>query len=384
MLTGDENIVDIDFIVQWQIDPAKPRGLSSSTSRIPPAPLRPWPRARCARSIGRRNIQPVLTDRSRRDRERGAPADAGHAQRLQGRRAHPPGPAPEGRPAAAGHRRLPRRPGRARRPGAPAATRPQTYANRVVPEARRPGGQLVQAAEAFKEQTVAEAQGQASRFISVYEQYKAAPGVTRERLYPGDDGARAGRRPTRSSSTDGQWPGRGALSAARASCSRGAPAAGAAPARREPDAMNGSSPSHRSSSSSLRRRAARLLYACDLRGPADPVGPGAAPRRGAARSTEPGLYFKLPAPIEQGDRCSTTASSISTCRRRKSSPRTRSGSWSMPSRATASSDPLRFYQAVNSIAARQLAARLDRQSARFARCWRRRPSPPWSATSARG
>ena len=40
-----------------------------------------------------------------------------------------------------------------------------------------------QAAEAFKEQTVAEARGQASRFTAVYEQYKNAPAVTRERLF---------------------------------------------------------------------------------------------------------------------------------------------------------------------------------------------------------
>ena len=40
-----------------------------------------------------------------------------------------------------------------------------------------------QAAEAYKAQTVAEAQGEAQRFLSVYEQYRLAPEVTRERIY---------------------------------------------------------------------------------------------------------------------------------------------------------------------------------------------------------
>ena len=43
--------------------------------------------------------------------------------------------------------------------------------------------QITQAAEAYREQTVAEATGQASRFLQVYEAYKKAPEVTRQRLY---------------------------------------------------------------------------------------------------------------------------------------------------------------------------------------------------------
>ena len=42
---------------------------------------------------------------------------------------------------------------------------------------------IIQDAEAYREQTVAEAKGQASRFSQVYEQYKKAPDVTRQRIY---------------------------------------------------------------------------------------------------------------------------------------------------------------------------------------------------------
>src|SRR5215467_9339790 len=59
----------------------------------------------------------------------------------------------------------------------------RTYASRVVPEARGRAAQLQQAAEAYREQTVAEATGQTARFNKVYEEYKKAPDVTRKRLY---------------------------------------------------------------------------------------------------------------------------------------------------------------------------------------------------------
>ena len=59
----------------------------------------------------------------------------------------------------------------------------QTYANRVVPEARGRAAKITQDAEAYREQTVAEATGETSRFLQIYDQYKKAPDVTRERMY---------------------------------------------------------------------------------------------------------------------------------------------------------------------------------------------------------
>ena len=58
-----------------------------------------------------------------------------------------------------------------------------SYANRVVPEARGEAERILQSARAYREQTVAEATGQAARFLKVFEQYKKAPEVTRERMY---------------------------------------------------------------------------------------------------------------------------------------------------------------------------------------------------------
>ena len=43
--------------------------------------------------------------------------------------------------------------------------------------------QILQAAEGYKQQAVAEAKGQSARFLKVYDEYKKAPDVTRQRIY---------------------------------------------------------------------------------------------------------------------------------------------------------------------------------------------------------
>jgi membrane protease subunit HflK len=57
------------------------------------------------------------------------------------------------------------------------------YRNKVVPEAEGQARQMIQEAEAYKEASVANARGEADRFNLVYEQYRAAPRVTRERMF---------------------------------------------------------------------------------------------------------------------------------------------------------------------------------------------------------
>ena len=59
----------------------------------------------------------------------------------------------------------------------------ETYANKVVPEAEGGAARIVAEANAYREQTILEAKGQTSRYNQIYEQYKKAPGVTRERMY---------------------------------------------------------------------------------------------------------------------------------------------------------------------------------------------------------
>ena len=57
------------------------------------------------------------------------------------------------------------------------------YRNQIVPRAQGEAISLIKAAEAYKEQTVSQAKGDAQRFIDIYSAYSRAKDVTRERLY---------------------------------------------------------------------------------------------------------------------------------------------------------------------------------------------------------
>ena len=59
----------------------------------------------------------------------------------------------------------------------------RTYASNTVPRARGEAAQVTQAAEAYRQQVVRQAEGDASRFLAVYQAYKSAEDVTARRLY---------------------------------------------------------------------------------------------------------------------------------------------------------------------------------------------------------
>jgi len=59
----------------------------------------------------------------------------------------------------------------------------EAYANDIIPKARGNAARQVAEAQAYRQQVVSQAEGEASRFLQVYKEYKAAPEVTRERLY---------------------------------------------------------------------------------------------------------------------------------------------------------------------------------------------------------
>ena len=59
----------------------------------------------------------------------------------------------------------------------------EAYANDVIPRARGTASRLIEEANAYRERVVANAEGEASRFSQVYAEYSRAPQVTRERLY---------------------------------------------------------------------------------------------------------------------------------------------------------------------------------------------------------
>jgi membrane protease subunit HflK len=57
------------------------------------------------------------------------------------------------------------------------------YSNKIIPEARGDAERILQGAKGYLQESVAEAVGQTSRFLKVYDEYKKAPEVTRQRLY---------------------------------------------------------------------------------------------------------------------------------------------------------------------------------------------------------
>jgi membrane protease subunit HflK len=181
MLTGDENIVDVDFSVFWVV---KPNGAGEYLFNIqnPEGTVKAVAESAMREVVGRSEIQPILTG-ARQNIETGVhdlmqktldAYDAGiQITQVQMQKVDPPAQVIDSfRDVQAARADLER-----------AQNEAQTYANRVVPEARGRAAQILQGAEAYREQTVAEAKGQASRFSQVYDQYKKAPVITRQRMY---------------------------------------------------------------------------------------------------------------------------------------------------------------------------------------------------------
>ncbi len=181
MLTGDENIVDVDFSVLWKV---KLNGVGDYLFNIqqPEGTVKAVAESAMREVVGRSNIQPILTG-ARQNIETAVQelmqttldhyGSGIQITQVQLQKVDPPSQVIDAfRDVQAARADLER-----------AQNEAQTYANRVVPEARGKAAQVTQAAEAYREQTVAEAKGATSRFVKVYDEYKKAPEVTRQRMY---------------------------------------------------------------------------------------------------------------------------------------------------------------------------------------------------------
>jgi len=181
MLTGDENIVDVDFTVLWRI---KPKGVADFQFNIqnPEGTVKAVAESAMREVIGRSQIQPILTgartvtEQSVLELMQRTLDNYGSGiqiQQVQMQKVDPPAQVIDSfRDVQAARADLER-----------AQNEAQTYANRVVPDARGQAAKITQTAEGYKQQAVAEAKGQSARFLKVYDEYKKAPDVTRERIY---------------------------------------------------------------------------------------------------------------------------------------------------------------------------------------------------------
>ncbi|MDX6805565.1 FtsH protease activity modulator HflK [Terrihabitans rhizophilus] len=189
MLTGDENIVDVNFTVVWQIKPGNPEtetpgGAADYLFNIqsPEATIQAIAESAMREVIGRSELQPVLTQ-GRQGVERAVhdlmqrtldSYQAGIAViQVQMQKVDPPDQVIDAfrdvQAARADQERL--------------QNEAQAYANRVVPEARGDAARILQAAEGYRERVINEARGAADRFNSIYAEYSKAPEVTRERMF---------------------------------------------------------------------------------------------------------------------------------------------------------------------------------------------------------
>ena len=179
MLTGDENIVNVNYKAQWRI--SDPENFLFNI-QDPPGTVKQVAESAMREVIGRRNLEPILTQ----DREQIELAVRELMQttldeygagiivsELQLQKVDPPREVIDAfrdvQAARADQERL--------------QNEARSYANRIVPEARGEAAQIVENATAYRAQVVAEAEGQADRFLSVYREYADAPDVTRQRIY---------------------------------------------------------------------------------------------------------------------------------------------------------------------------------------------------------
>ena len=179
MLTGDENIVNIDFSVFWVI---KDAGKFLFKIQDPEGTVKAAAETAMREVIARSNIQPILTEgRSviETDTEDIIQKildeyNSGiQITQVQTQKADPPDQVIDAfRDVQAARADMERSKNEA-----------EAYANDVIPRARGEAAKILQAAEAYKKEVVAKAEGEASRFLAIFNEYKNAKQVTQERMY---------------------------------------------------------------------------------------------------------------------------------------------------------------------------------------------------------
>ncbi len=179
MLTGDENIIDINFSVFWRIKDARDYLFNT---RRPAETVRAASESMMRQVIGRTPIQPALTEaraRIEQDVMTGTQAildqygSGVEVTQVQLQKVDPP-------PAVIESFRDVQR---ANTDAERVRNEAESYRNDIVPRARGEAARLIAESEGQKSASVAEANGQAQRFLSVYKAYAQSKDITLQRLY---------------------------------------------------------------------------------------------------------------------------------------------------------------------------------------------------------
>ncbi len=179
MLTGDENIIDINFVVLWRIGDAKNYLFKI---RDPEATIKIVAESAMREIIGRKKIQEALT-KARSEVQADTKKlmqnildeyESGvHINNVQLQKVDPPSKVVDAFNEVQ----------RARQEKEQLRNRAEAYRNDILPRARGEAEKLRQQAEAYKQEVVNRASGDAERFKSVYAAYKKSKTVTSERIY---------------------------------------------------------------------------------------------------------------------------------------------------------------------------------------------------------
>ena len=188
MLTGDGSVVDVRFVVFWRISPDKSENGDTGVEQFlfniaqPETTVREVAESAMREVVGQSALQPLLTggrQQIQQDVQKLMQKTLDYYRsgikidQIQLKEVDPPeeviGAFREVAAAAQEKETL--------------VKQAQTYADQVTPRARGEADRIVAGAEGYRDQTVAEATGQAARFLKVYEEYRKAPDVTRQRLY---------------------------------------------------------------------------------------------------------------------------------------------------------------------------------------------------------
>jgi membrane protease subunit HflK len=179
MLTGDENIVDINYSVFWLI---KDAGKFLFNIQSPIETVKAASETAMREVIARSQIQSILTE-GRLQIETDVQViiqnildeygSGIQITQVQTQKADPPSQVIDAfRDVQA-----------ARADRERSKNEAEAYANDVIPRARGEAEKILQEADAYKKQVVAAAEGEASRFLAIYNEYKNAKQVTQERMY---------------------------------------------------------------------------------------------------------------------------------------------------------------------------------------------------------
>ena len=179
MITGDENIVDIDFVVFWRISDA---GEYLFNLADPDETIKVAAEAVMREIIGQTAIQTALTEGRQnvqfavREKLQELLDDyrAGvRVREVQLLAVDPPSDVIDAFNDVQ----------RARQDRDRLKNQAEAFRNDIVPRARGQAAQLIAEAEAYREEVMNRAKGDASRFDQVFSAYEANKDVTRERIY---------------------------------------------------------------------------------------------------------------------------------------------------------------------------------------------------------